>query len=202
MPNLIELISEGENIHQEFKFKIDDQLKIGRTLCAFANSEGGRLLIGINDKRKIVGCNPDQELKLIENVAIVFCQPELKFSSKIWQEDFRLVLEIYIESATEKPYKAKDDNGKWKPYIRMGNHTIAANKILESVWKENRNHNPRPENIEAEELLILEIIRNEQLITLSSLYKKSNLPFKKVDRTIVLLIKWGFIEMHFDKNNI
>ena len=201
MLNLIDLISEGENIHQDFKYKIDDQRKIGRTLCAFANTEGGRLLIGVNDKRKIVGCNPEEELTLIKNIANVFCLPELKFTSKVWQQDFRLVLEIDIEPASEKPHKAKDDNGKWKPYIRIGDHTIAANKILESVWNEKRNPTPRPENLDTDELLIIEIIRNEQLITLSSLYRKSNLPLKKVDRIIVLLITWGFVEMHFEKDS-
>ena len=92
MSTLADLISEGEHVNQDFKFRIDDQKKIARTLCAFANTCGGRLLIGIKDNRKIVGCHPEEEFHMIEGASKIFCQPEVPFRSKIWQEDFRLIL--------------------------------------------------------------------------------------------------------------
>ncbi len=54
MPSLNELIAQGEHVQQDFKFRIDDQRKIARTLCAFANTKGGRLLIGVKDNRKFL----------------------------------------------------------------------------------------------------------------------------------------------------
>jgi ATP-dependent DNA helicase RecG len=42
-----------ETDNKEFKEKwTDDSLK---TICAFANTSGGKLIIGINDKGEIVG---------------------------------------------------------------------------------------------------------------------------------------------------
>jgi len=124
MSTLADLISEGEHVNQDFKFRIDDQKKIARTLCAFANTSGGRLLIGIKDNRKIVGCHPEEEFHMIEGASKIFCQPEVPFRSKIWQEDFRLILEIQVPVSNNKPHKAKDDEGRWKPYIRVKDHTV------------------------------------------------------------------------------
>ena len=43
------LISEGENLYQDFKYTINDSRKIAKSLSAFANTKGGRLLIGVKD---------------------------------------------------------------------------------------------------------------------------------------------------------
>ena len=64
MSELKRLIAEGEGVQLDFKFRIDDQKKIARTLSAFANTEGGKLLIGVKDNGKINGVNPEEEYYL------------------------------------------------------------------------------------------------------------------------------------------
>ncbi|WP_301747923.1 helix-turn-helix domain-containing protein [uncultured Duncaniella sp.] len=49
------LIEEGEYEHQDFKFAVSDARKIARSLSAFANNDGGRLLIGVKDNGAIAG---------------------------------------------------------------------------------------------------------------------------------------------------
>ena len=61
-----QLVSEGEHCHQDFKFEISDARKIARSLSAFANTEGGRLLIGVKDNGKIAGVRSDEEIYMIE----------------------------------------------------------------------------------------------------------------------------------------
>jgi predicted HTH transcriptional regulator len=53
--NLKKLIAGGENQQLDFKFCVSDSRKIARTLAAFANSDGGRLLIGVKDNGSIAG---------------------------------------------------------------------------------------------------------------------------------------------------
>ena len=43
------LIKRGEHQTQDFKFEVSDSKKIARTLSAFSNTNGGRLLIGVKD---------------------------------------------------------------------------------------------------------------------------------------------------------
>lgn len=200
MSTLLQLIAEGEHTTQDFKFRIDDQRKISRTLCAFANTSGGRLLIGVKDNRKIVGCDPHEEIHMIEGAAKVFCDPEVKFTSRVWQEDHKLVLEILVEPSELKPHKAKDDEGKWRPYIRIDDQTTVVNKILEWVWKEKLKPTAKPEKFGEEELLLLKLILVEQPVTLSKLYRNAKLPLRKVDRLLVLFICWDLVEMLFEKD--
>ena len=60
------LISEGEHVHQDFKFEISDARKIAKSISAFANTEGGRLLVGVKDNGKIAGVRSEEEIYMIE----------------------------------------------------------------------------------------------------------------------------------------
>ena len=72
-----QLVAEGEHIHQDFKFEISDARKIARSLSAFANTEGGRLLVGIKDNGKIAGIRSEEEIYMIEAAAEMYCQPPM-----------------------------------------------------------------------------------------------------------------------------
>ena len=50
---ILELIEEGEHEMQDFKFSISDSRKIARSISAFANHSGGRLLVGVKDNGNI-----------------------------------------------------------------------------------------------------------------------------------------------------
>ena len=49
------LIQEGEHEHQDFKFAITDAPKIAHSISAFANNDGGHLLIGVRDNGSVAG---------------------------------------------------------------------------------------------------------------------------------------------------
>ena len=54
-------IEGGENSHTEFKRGLGDFSKIGKTLCAFSNGDGGLLVIGAEDPGIITGAKEDPE---------------------------------------------------------------------------------------------------------------------------------------------
>ncbi|MEY4603795.1 MAG: hypothetical protein RIT43_1087 [Bacteroidota bacterium] len=202
METLASLISQGEHVRQDFKFRIDDQGKIARTLCAFANTEGGRLLIGVKDNRKIAGCNPEEEFHMIEGAATLFCQPSVYFKHKIWKEDFKLVLEISVDKSIVGPHKSKDEKGFWKSYVRVKDHTMVAGKILEGVWKEKKKNHSRPEKFTEVETAFLRLISEQGPISLSKMYKLSGLSYRNTDRLLVLFISWGIVTYVHDNNTL
>ena len=77
---LRKLIAEGENQHLDFKYCVSDSRKIARTLTAFANTDGGRLLIGVRDNGSIAGIKSDEEIYMVDTAAHLFCRPEITFS--------------------------------------------------------------------------------------------------------------------------
>jgi hypothetical protein len=195
MVSIKSLIREGEHQQQDFKFRIDDSKKIARTLSAFANTDGGRLLIGVKDNGKITGVDPVEELHMIEAAADMYCSPKLRFESRVWQEDMRLILEIIVERSVGELIYSKDEEGKWKVYVRRKDHTLLANKILLGVWKERLKKQGRPEKFGDEEQKVLRLLLDEAPLTLSQIYKSSGLKKNLVDRMLVRFICWELVEM-------
>jgi predicted HTH transcriptional regulator len=76
---LYKLIEEGEHQQQDFKFCINDSKKIAKSLVAFANTDGGRLLIGVKDNGKVVGISTDEEYYMVESAAKIFSNPPIGF---------------------------------------------------------------------------------------------------------------------------
>ncbi len=133
--SLQKLIDEGEHQMQDFKYCINDSKKIAKSLVAFANTDGGRLLIGVKDNGKIVGVSTDEEFYMAESAAKIFSNPPVPFTLKQWISDDKIVLEIFVRPSKKKPHYALDENGKWLAYCRINDENVLAHKIQVLVWK-------------------------------------------------------------------
>jgi predicted HTH transcriptional regulator len=199
METLSSIIQQGEHQQLDFKFQISDSKKIARTLCAFANTDGGRLLIGVKDNGKVSGVNPEEELHMIEAAAEMYCSPKLAFSKRVWKEDMKLVLEIQIERSQQLPVMARDEENRWRAYVRRKDHTLLANKILLQIWKFNQSETIQPAKMGEEETNLLKLIAAEGEVTLSKIYRISNMQKGKIDRLVALFVYWEIVEMEMNE---
>lgn len=53
-------IEEGESNRTEFKRGLGDLSGVGKAVCAFANTEGGVIILGVSDTQEIVGVQEDE----------------------------------------------------------------------------------------------------------------------------------------------
>ena len=71
----------GESKTLEFKSKLPDKSETYmKTIIAFANTSGGRLIIGVDDDRSIVGINKDNVFELTDRVTNAIsgaCEPQI-----------------------------------------------------------------------------------------------------------------------------
>ena len=123
------LIAEGEHQQQDFKFEISDARKIAKTLSAFANTDGGRLLIGVKDNGKIAGVRSEEEKYMIEAAAQLYCIPEVEYTMQTYIVEGRQVLVVTIEETPHKPVYAKDENEKRRGYLRIKDENILVTPI-------------------------------------------------------------------------
>lgn len=123
---LEKLISEGEHIHQDFKFAISDARKIAKSLSAFANTEGGRLLVGVKDNGKIAGVRSEEELYMIEAAANLYCRPEVELDTRIYHVDGKDVLEVQVNESQQKPIYALDEENRPWAYVRIKDENISS----------------------------------------------------------------------------
>ena len=76
LSQLRKLVAQGEGQQLEFKKKAAHPEKIVRELIAFANTEGGILLIGVDDDKTISGVKyPEEEILAVKQAIEKFCRP-------------------------------------------------------------------------------------------------------------------------------
>ncbi|MDL2223648.1 ATP-binding protein [Bacteroidales bacterium OttesenSCG-928-M11] len=129
-----ELIKEGEHQRLDFKFEISDSKKIARTLSAFANTDGGTLLIGVKDNGQIAGVRSEEEYYMIEAAAEMYCSPKVPFEAKEWNVGGKVVLEIKVKPSPEKPHKSPNKDNTYRSFIRIDDENFVAPEVLEIAW--------------------------------------------------------------------
>jgi predicted HTH transcriptional regulator len=133
-----ECIAQGENLTQDFKFAVNNSKKIAKSLVAFSNTIGGRLLIGVKDNGNITGVRTDEEYHMIEAAAELYCKPKINFQTKTWDINGKKVLEIIIPESNRKPHMAMDDDKKWIALVRVNDENISANAVQLKVWQKQK----------------------------------------------------------------
>lgn len=170
------LIAEGEHQQQDFKFEISDARKIAKTLSAFANTDGGRLLIGVKDNGKIAGVRSDEEKYMIEAAAQLYCRPEVDYSMQTFHVEGRSVLVVQIDESEHKPVFAKDENGKSLAYIRIKDENILATPVHLRVWQQSGSPAGELIRYTEREQLLLDLLEENTSLSLNRYCGKQVFP--------------------------
>jgi len=191
------LIKEGEHQQLDFKFEISDARKIARTLSAFSNTDGGRLLIGVKDNGRISGVRSDEEFYMAESAASLYCKPEVKFETSIHQIDGKSVLEIYIPTVANKPVYAQDQDRRWMAYVRVNDENILAGIIQLEVWKEAHKERGRLLEFTRSEEFLLLYLKKEPGATLTKIQRDTGFRRKELVSLMTKLVLFDVVEMQF-----
>ncbi len=189
------LILQGEHQRQDFKFQVNDSRKIARTLVAFANTDGGKLLIGVKDNGVIAGIRAEEEYHMIEAAATMYCKPEMDFAFRHWNIDGKKVLEIDVPRAQVKPVYASTENGRWMAWVRVGDQNILADTIMIKYWKRQKSSKGTVIHYSGNEKMLLEHLSTHPTITLGRYSKLSGLPRNLAENVIVDMMAAGLVEM-------
>ena len=191
-----ELIAQGEGMHLDFKFEISDAAKIARSLVAFANTDGGTLLVGVKDNGKIAGVRSEEEFYMIENAAQRYCKPPLDFSTKEWTLEGKKVLEVNIRKSDRLPHKAPDKLGHFKAYIRRADENLLANGVQMKIWNKQKSRTNIQFAYRDEEKLLLELLKSHSSISLSHFMKRSGLSRYRAENMLANFILLGLAQMN------
>jgi predicted HTH transcriptional regulator len=195
--NIKKLIFEGEGVSLDFKKTISSCEKIARTMTAFANNKGGRLLIGVADDGSIKGVKSEEEEKyMITRAAHLFIKPALEPTFEEVYNDDKLVLIVNIPESNIKPHYALAEDGKWWVYVRVMDKSVLASKIVVDVLR----HSSSEEGVMIEysenEKALLAYLENDNRATIKDICKLLNLTRKRAQRVLVDLVLSGLIRIH------
>lgn len=190
------LISGGENQQLDFKYAINDSRKIARSLVAFANTDGGRLLIGVRDNGSIAGIRSDEEMYMVDTAAHLFCRPEIKYTTKQHTSLGKTILEVEVLKGTGKPYEAKDEDGKWIAYFRHNDQNLVANKVLLQVWSKEGNKSGVLVKFGNAEKLLMEHLSKNEWITFTKFRKLARISPYRAESILANLIIFRILRMN------
>ncbi|PID89570.1 MAG: ATP-binding protein [Bacteroidia bacterium] len=196
------LIKKGEHQQQDFKYCISDSLKIAKSLSAFANTDGGRLLIGVKDNGAIAGVRTDEEYYMVEAAAQIYCKPEVNFEAKSHSVEGKTVFEVYVPKSKTIPHLAKCEDGKWKAYLRVDDQNLLANKIQIQVWKKLEKKEAVLLKYTDNEKTLLNYLKENPSITMSKYCKISQLPRRKAEKVFLDLILLKIVKIVFTEKQI
>lgn len=191
--HILKLIEKGENQTLDFKFEISDSKKIARTLSAFANTDGGKLLVGVKDNGRIAGVRTEEEFYMIEGAANVYCKPPIKFSVKNWQISGKTILEVDIQKSNTTHF-APDEQGKMQYYTRVNDKTLQVNSIFLKVKQKQNQKISVVLKFSKDEQILLDYLSENEEITLSKYCKIAHITNKMAEEILVNLIVLNIIE--------
>jgi predicted HTH transcriptional regulator len=191
------LIAEGEHQSLDFKFEINDARKIARTLSAFSNTDGGRLLIGVKDNGRISGIRSEEEFYMVESAASLYCKPEVKFTSRNHTVDGKQILEIYIPQVAHKPVYARDEENRWMAFIRVNDQNMLAGIIQLRVWKEEKKRRGKLLEYTRREEILLGYLDENPDRTLSRIQRDTGFDRKELINLLTKLVLFDVVEMNF-----
>ncbi|MXV15020.1 AlbA family DNA-binding domain-containing protein [Hufsiella ginkgonis] len=195
--NIKKLILEGESATLDFKKTINNCEKIAKTLVAFANNKGGRLLIGVRDDGSINGVkSEDEERYMLTRAGLSYCRPTI---DPIFEEvyiDDKIVLVAEIKESDTKPHYALGDDHRWWVYIRVKDKSLLASKIVVDVLKRSNSDEGVLIEYSAKEKELLEYLENNQRITSGEYGRLMKLSRRRAQRILVNLVLSGVVKLH------
>lgn len=185
---------QGESQTVEFKFELNSARRIAATLSAFANTDGGTLLVGVKDNGSVAGIRLEEELYVLDAAATIYCNPPIELENKRHDIQGKMVLESVIKPALSKPTLAETEPGNWKAWVRYGASNRLASLIHLELWRMNEN-NQRPSVYSTKEQKLISAFNDKKWLTLNQAVRLSKMPRHEVVRTLASFVRWNIAEM-------
>ena len=186
---LLSLIREGEHQQQDFKYRVSDACKLAKSVSAFANTDGGRLLIGVRDDGYLAGVRSEEEIFMMHQAAYKFCKPEPSIKFDTFHIDGRTIVIATIPPSDKRPVCAQDDEGRMRAYIRLSDENIVASPVHLALWRESQKPQGSVLTYNDDIKKLLNVMEGSQ--TLKQIVRLSRLPRHKVITLLARLIRFG-----------
>ena len=208
---LQQLISEGEHQQQDFKYRVSDAMKLAKSVSAFANTDGGRLLIGVRDDGHMSGVRDDEEIYMMHQAAYRYCRPQasIKFDTyHVAPTDsvsrvrrLRTIVVATVPPSDKRPVCAIGDDSRQRAYIRIADENIVASPVHLAIWRESQNAQGTMMTYTDTVRKLMDAMQDQRL-TLNQIVRRSSIPRHKVITLLARLIRfrvaqWEYTDQQF-----
>lgn len=190
------LIREGEHQQQDFKYRVSDALKLAKSVSAFANTDGGRLLIGVRDDGNMSGVRDQEEIYMMHQAAYRYCRPEASIKFDTYHVDGRTIVIATVPPSDKRPIYVVSDVEKPKAYIRIADENIVASPVHLAIWRESQNLQGTMLTYTDSVRKILEVLQDQEL-PLNLIVRRSRIQRPKVISLLARLIRFNVVHWEY-----
>ena len=192
----------GESINIEYKVEMPKKSeKYMKTVVAFANGRGGRIVFGVDDKTlNIVGMNPDsifQTMDSFTNAISDSCEPKIYPDVTLQSIDDKTIIVVEIHPGPMRPYYIKNKGLVDGTYVRVaGTSRHAEGYMLKELILEGQNRyfdNEPCEYLEINEDDIKDLCDKMKKIAIENTWNDEEKAAIR-DVTKNILITWGILK--------
>jgi len=194
------LVAIGEGQHLEFKRQVPKPHRLAKEVIAFANSGGGRLLLGVDDDGTIVGVrDADEELFSLQEALTDFCFPVVFVKlERVPISRRRDVIVVLVKSSTMKPHYLIHSDQPTKrraAYVRVGDKSVEASREAVNLMKRRPSEDVLFEFGEKEHTL-MRYLEAYGRITVDQFARVANISRQTASQTLVLLTRAEILVLH------
>lgn len=185
---LRKLVAQGEGAQLEFKRKAAYPEKIIREMIAFANSQGGILLVGVGDDKTLPGLKFPEDDSHVINEELKKCRPRLPVREQfIPIGNARTVLRYDIAESKQKPHYTLVGDRK-ESYVRVNDQSIRASREMREIAKRSQMKKDVKFHYGEHEKFLMEYLDAHSTITLKKFVEISGLKKFYASKKLVLLV--------------
>jgi predicted HTH transcriptional regulator len=199
---LLKRIAGGESQVLDFKFAVNDSRKIARSMSAFANTNGGSLLIGVKDNGKLAGIRSEEEIYMTEAAATMHCEPEVSFNSILYNIQGKEILEIIILQNADVLTLAPDEKGNPVAFLRYKDANHVAGSIYERVWHKRQQKINTHLRMDEYHKAVLELMERKGRVSLEQVMRDLSLKKGFAASAIERLILLGAADFQLSENGM
>lgn len=199
---LEQLVGLGEGLSIEFKRRVPRPERIAKEIVAFANTNGGRIVLGVSDDGTIAGvADPSEQEFLLHRAVEAHCYPAVEFTTeRVVMSDQRDLLVVMVPESRSKPHFVVEEmptNGSEGPaYVRVEERSVEAS---DETVQQLRDHQPGASvtfEFGETESLLMRYLDDYGRITVPQLAQLADIPPERASQTLLRLTKADLLHLH------
>lgn len=208
LQELKQLVSLGEGVSLEFKRRVPRAERIAKEVIALANTQGGRILLGVDDDGSIVGVDDAGEEEFVLNRALRdHAAPPVEYRmERVVIAPGRDVILVVIPESTRKPHQlvAADGSvaGDGTAYVRVEEMSVEASPESVRMMEENGTSGRQGVTFQfgETESLLMRYLDDYGRITVAQFARLADIPPEQASDTLVRLARANLLQLHADRD--
>ena len=203
---LQQLVSLGEGISLEFKHRVPDAERIAKEMIALANTQGGRILLGVSDDGTIAGVDDAAEEEFVLNRAMDrHASPPVDYTTeRIRSASGRDVILVSVPESEHKPHHlippaSNGVHGDGTAYVRVEEMSVEASPESIRMMHDRESDPGVTFQFGETESLLMRYLDDYGRITVTEFAKLADIPPDQASETLVRLARANLLQLHADR---